>query len=374
MDAPPQREAGEPGILTFPCKACGADLAFAPGAEALRCPYCDHSEKIARSADEIVEHAFESYASLGKKTGWGTALKEIRCESCGASFQVEPQVTSATCPFCGSAAVQERPSGETERLQPESVIPFAISSDQVRTSFEAWLKRLWFRPNALKRFAVTEKRLIKGMYIPFWTFDALTQSFWTAESGYYYYETESYWEQDANGERVERTRQVRKVRWEYSSGRHSAFFDDVLVPASRGVDPALASRLRYQTGALVPYQPQYLVGLGAEDYRIDMPEAWPVAQREIDGAIYRACGQMVPGDTHRNLQVRTSYHNRSFKLCLLPIWVASYRYQGKPYRFLCNGQTGEIEGEAPWSWIKITLFAAAMAALIVGLLFLLGVF
>ena len=358
-----------PDTLTFPCSACGADLAFAPGAEALVCPYCNHREAIARSAEEIVEHPFESYQALGKSTGWGATLQEIHCDTCGASFQVEPQVTSADCPFCGSSQVKPQET-RTDRLQPESVVPFAVTADEVLTAFRAWLKKLWFRPSALKKMARTERHQIRGMYIPFWTFDALTQSYWDAEAGYYYYVTESYEDTDAQGNPVTRTREVRHTRWEPASGAHSAFFDDVLVPASRGIDPKLARKLAFQTGALAPYRPEYLVGMGAEDYQVDMPEAWPEAKGEMDAAIYRACERMVPGDTNRNLRVRSAYHNRSFKLCLLPIWVASYRYRGESYRFLCNGQTGAIAGDAPLSWVRIVLFAAALLALVATIIVL----
>jgi len=31
---------------------------------------------------------------------------------------------------------------------------------------------------------------VKGLYIPYWTFDAQVHADWTAESGYYYYETD----------------------------------------------------------------------------------------------------------------------------------------------------------------------------------------
>ena len=75
-----------------------------------------------------------------------------------------------------------------------------------------WYGSRWFAPNKLKRGALTDT--VKGLYIPYWTFDAQVHADWTAESGYYYYETESY--TDAQGKR--QTRQVRKVRWQWSSG------------------------------------------------------------------------------------------------------------------------------------------------------------
>ena len=42
-----------------------------------------------------------------------------------------------------------------------------------------------------------------------------------------------------------------------------------------------------------------------------------------------------------------------FKHVLRPVWISAYRYRDKGYRFLSNGQTGEVSGESPKSWWKI---------------------
>lgn len=355
--------------LQFPCKACGADMAFQAGAEALVCSYCGYREEIPRSADEIAERDFDSYDDSNKERGWGTARREIQCQACGAVTSVEPQVTSTECAFCGSAHVEDR-AATSDMLKPESLVPFAIERDEVKQRFKTWLSKLWFRPSALKSMAVADK--LRGVYVPFWTFDTLTNSHWKAESGTYYYETETYTETGSGGQTETKTRQVRKVRWRWVYGTHAELFDDVLVPASQGIDTGLASRLRYDTSALVPYKPDYLVALGAEDYQLGMKDAWPIAKANIDDAIRAACSRKVPGDTQRNLSVRTSYHNRTYKLCLLPVWVATYRFQNKVYRYLCNGQTGVIEGHAPYSWWKIGLTAAGVVAVITALVLLLS--
>ena len=57
----------------------------------------------------------------------------------------------------------------------------------------------------------------------------------------------------------------------------------------------------------------------------------------------------------------------TFKHVLLPVWVAAYKYRGQSYRFVVNGQTGKVQGERPWSWIKITL-AVIAAAIVIGAL------
>ncbi len=60
-----------------------------------------------------------------------------------------------------------------------------------------------------------------------------------------------------------------------------------------------------------------------------------------------------------------SFDDETFKHILLPVWMAAYKYNGKSYRFLVNGQTGEVQGERPYSIWKIT-FAVLLALILIG--------
>ena len=338
--------------LEFPCRSCGAQLGFDAAAAALKCEHCNYTEAIPASPELVEEHAFEHYK---EELGWGTDRKEFDCKQCGAQTQVDPHITAFSCAFCGSNQVV--PNEEVRALhKPESLLPFRVPRDEVVQLFKTWVAGLWFRPNALKRQARADG--LKGVYLPFWTYDAMTHSWWTAQAGYHYYE------KDSEGNRVQRT------RWESASGTHDEFFDDVLVQASPSVDAGLVQSLEpWPTKSLQPYQPQYLAGKLAENYRNDMPECWDTARSRIDSAIHSACSRAVPGDTHRFLNVKTSYLNRTYKLCLLPIWLATYRYSNKPYTYLVNGQSGEVTGDAPWSWVKISFAVLTVAAIIGGIVY-----
>ncbi len=339
-------EAAE-SVLRFPCKSCGAKLAWKPGAANLTCEYCGYTEAVPTEKGQVVEHAFADYRP--ESTGWDTTLKSWECKQCGSLTEREPHITAGACIFCGSNQVA--PMAQSPRLhKPESVLPFQIGKDQCGTLFKTWVKGLWFRPDALKHEARTDG--VTGVYIPFWAFDTLTWSFWNAEAGYYYYETND------KGERE------RKTRWEWADGTYSEFFDDVLAPGSQSVEPKLAQAIEpFDTKALTPYKPDFLAGYAAEDYRIDMPQAWLTAKQRIDSKIRQECESRIPGDTNRNLSVSTSYLNRAYKLCLLPIWISSYRYQGKTYNYIVNGQTGRVSGRAPFSWVKISVFVLSLVAL-----------
>jgi hypothetical protein len=202
-----------------------------------------------------------------------------------------------------------------------------------------------------------------GVYIPFWTFDAWVRSNWTADAGYYYYETEYY--TDANGNRA--SRQVQRTRWEFASGWRNDFFDDTLVCASKGLPQELVEKFQtFDTKQLTPYQPQFLAGWRAETYAVDLMPAWGTGQEKMAEVQRGRCGRDVPGDTHRNLVVQNYFSAVTFKHILLPIWIAAYRYHDKPYQFLVNGQTGEVVGKAPWSFWKIFFTVLAVIAVSVG--------
>ena len=81
--------------------------------------------------------------------------------------------------------------------------------------------------------------------------------------------------------------------------------------------------------------------------------------------IYAACAGEVPGDTQRNLQVSTAWSGLTCKNALLPLWISAYEYGGKPFRFLVNGVTGKVDGNAPFSAVKIALAVLAVLALVV---------
>ena len=78
----------------------------------------------------------------------------------------------------------------------------------------------------------------------------------------------------------------------------------------------------------------------------------------------------IGGDEQRVHNVDTDWSDQTFKHILLPIWMAAYKYNGKSYRFLVNGQTGEVQGERPWSIWKIGFAVALVVAVVVGAVYL----
>ena len=154
----------------------------------------------------------------------------MQCQSCKAISLFDPKRVAQRCEFCGSPSIVPYTATRSP-IHPESVLPFKVSESQVREQVRGWYRSRWFAPNKLKTAALTDT--VHGLYVPYWTFDAQVAAQWTAEAGHYYYETVR---------RGGKTEQVRKIRWEPAAGSLDHFFDDELVPATKGVDAKLLNR------------------------------------------------------------------------------------------------------------------------------------
>ena len=346
----------------YPCQSCGAKLSYDAATQAMRCPYCGAQQGVAAGAVPQAlatrEIPIEEGMRLAQR-GYGVPVTTLTCNDCGATVTVSAGEQTASCTFCASHHVLARDAAGSA-IRPESLVPFRVDKASANRTFEQWLGDLWFRPNDLRRMARLEQ--MGGVYIPFWTFDAHVHSRWQGEAGHYYYETESYQDQQGNNQ----TRQVQRTRWVPASGERRDTFDDVIVCASKGLPEALVNQFRtFNTKLLVPYQPEFLAGWKAEFYAIDLMPAYNQGERQMAAVQQGRCAGDVPGDTHRNLSVQNSFSHVTFKHVLLPVWIAAYRYNNKPYQFLVNGQTGEVVGQAPYSLWKILLLVLTITAIVV---------
>lgn len=347
----------------YACPACGAEATWNPGKRKLVCAFCGtESAAELKTEGRIVEHDLkQTLASLqGRKTGLDRPAIEVKCRSCQAISSFEASRVAQNCEFCGSASlVPYEDAGEL--IRPESLLPMKVAESRVREDIRRWYKTRWFAPNALGEKAMTDT--VRGLYVPYWTFDARVHADWTAESGTYYYTTESYVE---NGQR--KTRQVRHVRWSPAAGSLDYFFDDALICASRGIHPKLLREVEpFPTQEAVPYDTGYLAGFVVERYQVDLGTAAQTSRDEMERQVEEMCGERVPGDTYRNLETQQTYSAQTFKHILTPLWLLTYAYRGRPYQVVVNGYTGKIAGEHPLSWIKIFL-AVTSVLLVVGIL------
>ncbi|HET9670039.1 MAG TPA: zinc ribbon domain-containing protein [Casimicrobiaceae bacterium] len=347
----------------FACPACGGEAVWNPARQALVCPFCGTvSPARVDASGAIVEHdlAAALRALPDSSRGFLPDARQVRCQSCNAISVLDASRQAQNCPFCGSA--QLVPYTETRpAFRPESVLPFRIAESAARDGIRRWYGRLWLAPSALKKRALTDT--VRGVYLPYWTFDAHVEADWTADAGHYYDQPETVL---VNGQ--PRVRQVRQVRWEPAAGHVSHFFDDDLVCASVGVQPTLIRAIEpFPTQDLKPYDAAYVAGWVVERYQIDLVGGAQRAREDMNAKLQRMCASQVPGDTYRNLVVRPDYSQQTFKHILAPVWLLQYTYGARRFQCVMNGVTGAVSGQYPKSPWKIALLVLAVIVVVVVL-------
>ena len=370
-------------VRAFPCRSCGAKLSFAPGTETLKCPYCGSVNDIPKTEDAVEELSLENWLKQLEDAHETHQQEQVKCQNCGGEQTLPANLFASACTFCGSPITSK--SYAQRLIKPKSLVPFRVTRLQAQDKWRAWIRGLWLAPGALKKFAQGDGG-IKGIYIPYWTFDAQTYTNYAGQRGDDY--TENYQTTNDKGERVSESRT--RTDWTNVSGNVSFFHDDVLMPASNsfadavgkfsgknadvaqaqqvsravggsvlvGAIGALTNKLAggfrtWNTKELVPYQEEYIAGFQAEAYQIGLKDAFVGGKKQIDNRVGELVCADIGGDHQRITSVNTQYSHLTFKHILLPMWVSAYLFSGKTYRFLVNGQSGEVVGESPKSGWKI---------------------
>src|SRR5665213_798989 len=101
----PTAEVAEQGKVK--CKDCGGILQYNPGVQSLTCVYCGTENEIKDNAKpaEVVEQDLNAFLANATSSADTIQMTTVKCGSCGSSTTLRPNVTSDTCPFCGTALV-----------------------------------------------------------------------------------------------------------------------------------------------------------------------------------------------------------------------------------------------------------------------------
>ncbi|MCC6547262.1 hypothetical protein IT570_08850 [Candidatus Sumerlaeota bacterium] len=335
-------------------------MVYAPGTTTLVCQHCGFVKQIPQSAEEIQEQPFEKFVCEGDVAE--RVLRGIegerRCTGCGAVVMMNSSTVTDECPFCGTHLVNPITTPRPI-IEPKAVLPFGITDMQARAQFKAWVKSRWFAPNKFKYAA--ELGRIAGLYVPFWTYDAMTWSFYTGQRGEHYYVTVG------SGKN---RRQERRTSWTPVSGNVNHFFNDVLVCASRSVPSELVRQLEpWGLNALQPFREDYLSGFRTERYQVGLADGYATARTIMDSEIEELVRRHIGGDEQRITEIRTQVDGVTFKHVLMPLWMSAYRLREKTYRVVINARTGEVSGERPWSYVKITLAVIAALAVVIPIVY-----
>ncbi len=343
------------------CPNCGASLAYKPGTTSLVCEHCGASFEIKIHNATQADAQKENDLSSALTGDWQAAQPRVqtyvvKCPACGAETALDKNIFSSACAFCGtpiSVAPDKR-----SLAHPQAVLPFRFDKEIASADFNKWLRRLWFAPSDLKKAASSDR--FNGVYLPFWTFDADTETAYRGERGIHYTETV----RRVAGNREETHTEI-KTRWSAVSGVIRRAFNDILITASRALPEKYLDRLEpWDLANLVPFDERYLTGFKAEVSQVGIRDGFEEAKQIMAVSIWGDIKKDIGGDEQQINDVQTKYAATTYKYILLPVWLSVYRYGSKVYHFVMNARTGEVQGERPYSAIKIAL------AVLVGLLVL----
>ena len=338
------------------CPNCAATVSFDPATGMLTCPYCGYSRQVSSDEETAVEELDLEQAENGESSfAWGEDKKTVICEQCGGESVYDALAVSNVCPYCGSNHVMEAAT-ETS-IAPNAVCPFKVPKQTAMERFSKWLKGRWFAPSSAKKQAKAEQA--QGVFLPFWTFDTQTTSHYTARAG------RDRWV--GSGEKRRRV-----THWFSVSGIYQQSIDDQPVEATQRYDRGLILKLgAYDTAHAVPYRSEYLAGFISERYSVGLNDGWQIAKTRIrarlEGEVQQYIRRHNRADHVASLRMNTVYDNVRYKYIMLPVWMSSFTYKGKVYRFMVNGETGRVAGHFPVSAWRV-LVAVVLGATAVSLL------
>lgn len=331
---------------------------------AAQCPGCGDPVDVGENFCNVCGRDLrELQAALGEGA---SGRRHLSCQSCGAAVSVGEDVRAVICPFCKSPQVIDLPPGD-DRPEPEFILGFANTEDVAQERFGRWVRKggLTVPGDLSKAATLTE---IRGVYVPFWSFSVRADSRYACRIGEYWYRTETY-TTVVNGKVVTRTRTVRETEWFPFDGTYHGYHNRYLVSGSKGLPQNLADDVMpYDLSALHRFRPDFLAGWMAEEASVARDEAFEVSKRHFFAEEKRRVAAFLPGDTHRGLDVTTTFSQATDDLLLLPLWILVYDYKGKRHRFVMNGQTGAMSGTRPKVYWKIVLLVLGILAVVLGCL------
>lgn len=368
-------------ITNYQCPSCTGPLHFGSESGMLECDYCGsrfsvediehmfaeknaHGEDVAREAEEYeaeehVNQAQWDMDSAGEDWGEeGENLHAYNCPSCGAELVCDETTAATACPYCGNPSII--PGKLSGSKKPDVIIPFKVDKAAAVAALTNHYKRKPLLSKAFK--AENHIQQIKGVYVPFWLYDAQVSADMTFKTTRVHTHT-------TPKEYITETDHFLVHR------AGTLDFENVPVDGSSQMPDGHMDAIEpYRFEELKPFSLSYLPGFLADQYDVSKEECARRANARCTASIEDALRDTVVGyasciTTRRDVTV----HPGKVKYALLPVWMLSTQWNGKNFLFAMNGQTGKLIGDLPIDKGKLALYCgvafAAVAAL--SLLFLL---
>ena len=351
-------------LMNHNCPTCGGIIQFEPGIQKVVCQFCRNvfdAERF-RPRDSILDEGRSgqsgwSYNGKAWHPSEQAGMLVYSCRSCGAEIVAEATEGTATCIFCRKPAILTSQFSGT--LRPDLIIPFKLRKEEAIKALEKHYLKKTLLPKAFKD--TNHIKEVKGVYVPFWLFNALANSHITFNA-----EKVRTW--SGLGNNYTETSYFRAVR------EGALLFGHVPVDGSSKLDDTLMESIEpYHMQDSLDFQTVYLTGFYASKFDVDSQLCFARADERIRQSTISAFQQTVIGFDKVNLGgASINFANREVKYALLPVWMLTTVWKDKEYIFAMNGQTGRFIGDLPldkgaknrWFWGLTLGVTAAVSALV----------
>jgi hypothetical protein len=256
----------------------------------------------------------------------------LRCQACGGSVIYDVAVEGAACLFCGAMALAAAPPEEPVPV-PDGMIDLAIDRATAEDEYRRWAQRSWFYPRELRALTVE----LAPMLLPAWRFAGEVETHWA-------------------GLRRAATRSGKAP----VSGQERASLQ-YMMPASGGLgEDELAALQPFHEHAVGHWNP------GAEHVPWEPPAVSHERARTRAHEVMAGhhAGEITQRHGLMHCRVSPVVHDHDAKLFMVPIYIGTFRFRDRPWRFVVNAQTGKVVGTAPIDRLKIALLVLAALSLV----------
>ncbi len=324
-------------IQEYKCPCCGGAIAFDSTTQKMKCPFCDTEFDMATLADYDSELKNEqaddmSWNAYAEEELQADGLRTYICKSCGGEIVGDENTAAASCPFCGNPVVMM--AQFSGALKPDYVIPFKLNKEAAKAALQKHYEGKRLLPKVFKDQNHIDE--VKGVYVPYWLFDA------EAEADMRYKSTKLRTWSDSRYNYTETS------FYSVTRGGNIAF-EKVPVDASKKMPDDLTESLEpFDFSEAVPFQTAYLAGFVADKYDVDSQQSMQRANERITKSVKEAFDATVQGyATTVNESCSIRLKNGVVKYALFPVWLLSTSWNGKNYLFAMNGQSGKLVGDLP---------------------------
>ncbi len=350
---------------TLKCPNCGGGLKFDPEQQKSVCEYCLSSftsaelakaTEAAQAKAERASAAESAAAQSGAQTDEGRLAGYV-CDSCGAEVVTEATTSATFCFYCHNPVlITSRLTGE---FLPDKIIPFQYDRDKAIATFRRWAQSHRFVPRSFYSASQLEK--MTGLYLPYWMAD---------------YEADVDYEAQAVIRRVWVSGNLEYTEHkDFVIDRKGKIAVDNIHELAHGkIDRNLIEAIApFDEAQAIAFNLSYLSGFFAEKYDIERGKVEPMLESRARDYASSLLRESISGYSEvREQKNQLDLGLKSWFYALFPAWVMTYRYHGKTYIYAINGQTGKAYGELPVSNPRLGLASAVLAAIILALALLGG--